>query len=65
MGKYIGERFDLILNQTLQADEIIVYDECSAGSTLSILKRHQEINVNIKIITSKPIEGIYKTFITQ
>lgn len=33
MGKYIGERFDLILNQTLQADEIIVYDECSADST--------------------------------
>lgn len=57
MGKYIGERFDLILNQTLQADEIIVYDECSADSTLSILKRYQEINVNIKIITSKTNRG--------
>ena len=60
--KYIGKQLDSILNQTVQVDEIVVSDDCSTDNTLVILKKYQETNPNIKIITSETNRGYIKNF---
>ena len=45
--KYIKEQIDSILNQTLKIDEIVICDDRSTDSTISILEEYAIHNPNI------------------
>ena len=39
--KFIKKQLESILHQTVEADEIIIYDDCSTDSTFSVLETYQ------------------------
>lgn len=47
--KYVAEFLESVLNQSLLPDEIVVVDDCSSDSTLSILKSYELAHPIIKI----------------
>lgn len=48
-GKYIREQLDSILNQTIQDFEVVICDDCSTDSTVSILCEYAQQDKRIKI----------------
>lgn len=45
--KYLKEQIDSILSQSLKVDEIIVCDDCSSDSTVSILNNYSRTNPGV------------------
>lgn len=67
MATYNGEQFlaaqlDSILGQTMLPDEIVVVDDCSTDSTVSILKCYAEKNHRIKFFVNEKNVGINGSF---
>lgn len=60
--KYIKEQLDSILNQTYQNIEIVICDDCSIDSTVSIVKSYLEKYSNIRMYVNEENMGYNKTF---
>lgn len=64
--KYIEKQLNSILNQTQLPDEVIVVDDVSDDSTISIVrdysKKFQMSNVNLKIFINEKNKGYAKNF---
>ena len=60
--KYIREQLDSILNQTYPIYEIIISDDCSTDSTISIVKEYAILNENIKVFCNKSNLGVANNF---
>lgn len=46
-AKYIAQQIDSILNQLTSEDEVIVSDDCSTDSTVSILEQYEDSRIKI------------------
>lgn len=60
--KYISEQLDSILNQNLEVNEIIIVDDCSSDSTLSILEKYASLHPVIKVYRNHNTLGYLKNF---
>ena len=60
--RYIKEQIDSILSQTYQNFELIIGDDCSTDSTLSILKEYAQKDERIVIIQNPENLGFKKNF---
>lgn len=60
--KYVKEQLDSIINQTYKDINIIISDDGSKDSTLSILKEYQEKYPNITVYTHEKNLGYKKNF---
>lgn len=60
--KFIGEQLDSILNQTYPNIEIVITDDDSGDSTVSIIKEFQKKYISIVLFTQKRNSGVTKTF---
>lgn len=62
-AKFIVEQINSILGQTYPVDEIIICDDGSSDSTLSLLKQIlNQSNVNFKVHQNKASLGVIKNF---
>lgn len=52
-GKFIEQQINSILSQSIKVDEIIICDDQSTDTTISILKRLQSNNPSIKVIENE------------
>jgi glycosyltransferase involved in cell wall biosynthesis len=59
--RYLKEQIDSILAQTYQNIEIIVVDDCSHDTTVSILEHYANI-VNLKYVINEKNQGFVKSF---
>ncbi len=50
---YISETIDSILNQTYENLELIIVDDCSKDSTLSILREYEQKDSRVKVYTNE------------
>ena len=48
-AKYLRQQLDSILNQSFQADEIVIVDDSSSDNTLMILKEYEQKTNKIKL----------------
>lgn len=61
-GKYISQAIDSVLNQSLQASEIIIVDDCSNDNSIEIIKGYQSRYPDkINFIINEQNLGITKT----
>ncbi|HFI0581596.1 TPA: glycosyltransferase, partial [Streptococcus suis] len=62
---FLKEQLDSIINQTRQADEIILIDDCSVddGNTLLILESYKEKHENIKVVKNSSNLGWATSFV--
>ena len=58
--KYIKEQLDSILNQTIQDFELVVCDDCSTDTTVSILQAYAQIDERIKVYENTANSGVLK-----
>jgi len=63
-AKYIGEQIESILNQSYKNIEIIIVDDCSHDSTITIIKEYQTKSPFIKLFLNSENSGVTKTFET-
>lgn len=61
---YIEQQLQSILNQSIQADEIIICDDCSSDNTVSIIRKVMEDypSAPIKLTVNKENKGYIKNF---
>ena len=60
--RYLANQLDSILGQTYKNIEIIIVDDSSSDSTISIIHRYQNLHKNIRL-TQNPLNlGIVKSF---
>ncbi|MCA0362421.1 MAG: glycosyltransferase [Bacteroidetes bacterium] len=57
-AKYISNSIDSVLNQTFQNFELLIYNDGSNDSTLSILENYAKSDSRIRIIHSKINQGL-------
>ncbi len=67
MATYNGELFlrkqlDSILSQTLRAKEIIIVDDCSTDSSITLLQEYASSDPSIKIISNETNIGYIRNF---
>lgn len=55
--KYISETIDSVLNQTYQNWELLLVDDCSVDSTVSIISTFQESDTRIKVFKLTKNQG--------
>lgn len=60
--QYIEKQLDSLLNQTYKNIEIIICDDCSTDSTISILSKYADKYPQIKIFLNKENLGFTKNF---
>lgn len=60
--KYLSKQLDSILHQSFSIDEIVIVDDCSTDSTLSLLRDYASRFANIKVFTNKVNLGVRKSF---
>ncbi len=60
--KYIKEQLNSLIKQTYAPLEIIIVDDCSNDSTLSILKEYEKKYDNIKVFSNEHNLGFNKSF---
>lgn len=61
--KYIEEQLDSIINQTVKPDEIIVVDDCSSDSTVSIAQKVLSLSgINYRIISNETNLRVFYSF---
>ena len=56
-SEYIEESMNAILNQTYQAYEIIMVDDCSSDKSVEILSKYIDQKKNIRLIANKINKG--------
>ena len=59
-GRYLRERLDTIMAQTMTDWHLVVYDSYSSDDTLSILSEYQS-DPRVRLLLG-PKEGIYKAW---
>ncbi len=60
--KYIREQLDSILAQTIQDFELVICDDCSTDSTLSILREYEAKDSRIHVFANEKNLGFKKNF---
>lgn len=60
--KYLQEQLDSIINQSYQNLEIIIVDDCSTDGTITLLKKYQTENTNIKLVLNEINIGFNQNF---
>jgi glycosyltransferase involved in cell wall biosynthesis len=62
--KYLREQLDSLFNQTLKPDEIIVSDDMSTDSTLTILREYEfkDISILFRILDNQQKRGVFNNF---
>ena len=60
--KYLHQQLDSILTQTYSNIELIIVDDTSIDSTISIIKQYQSKYNNIMVIQNKQNVGVVKSF---
>lgn len=63
-AKYIGEQIETIANQSYKNIEIIIVDDCSQDSTITIIKEYQTLYPFIHLFLNDKNSGVTKTFET-
>jgi len=62
--KYLKEQIESIMNQTYKNFDLIIRDDCSSDSTVSIIKQFMEDYKNIKLLNGEKNLGFIKSFYT-
>jgi glycosyltransferase involved in cell wall biosynthesis len=60
--KYISDQVESILNQTYSNFELIISDDCSSDTTVSILRRYEKLDSRVKVIENSMNVGLAKNF---
>lgn len=60
--KYLREQIESILSQTYKDFELIICDDCSKDSTVSILKKYQNKDSRVKYFINESNLGFKKNF---
>lgn len=58
--KYIGEAIESVLASTFTDFELIIVDDCSSDTTLSIAKKFEQSDTRVKVFTNTANLGDYK-----
>lgn len=61
-AKYLRQQLDSILNQSFQADEIVIVDDSSSDNTLMILKEYEQKTNKIKLFVNEQNIGYLNNF---